>query len=103
MGRYGVFYKLKVGKKEEYIKRHKEIPPEISDLLDQAGYRNYSIWCEGDMLFGYYELEDQQRANEILSKSEKYAWWRNEMEKYVYKEPETGKKEWSMNEIFYHG
>ena len=34
---------LKEGMKEEYIRRHKEVWPEVQDLLKKAGIRDYSI------------------------------------------------------------
>ena len=46
---------LKPGKKAEYVRRHDEIWPEMTEVLTRAGIRNYTIWCCGDELFGYYE------------------------------------------------
>ena len=46
---------LKDGKKEEYIRRHNEIWPELVEVLKSAGIQNYSIWLCGNELFGYYE------------------------------------------------
>ena len=46
---------LKEGKKEEYIRRHNEIWPELVEVLKNAGVQNYSIWLCGNELFGYYE------------------------------------------------
>ena len=43
------------GKKAEYIKRHDEIWPEMTAVLNEAGIHNYTIWNTGDHLFGYYE------------------------------------------------
>ncbi len=43
--------------KAEYIKRHDEIWPEMVALLKAAGICNYTIFCTGDELFGYYECE----------------------------------------------
>ena len=48
---------LKPGKKAEHIRRHDEIWPEMTEVLTRAGIRNYTIWCRGDELFGYYECE----------------------------------------------
>lgn len=45
------------GKKDEYIKRHNEIWPEMIKVLKEAGICNYTIWCNGNELFGYYECE----------------------------------------------
>ncbi|HPJ02702.1 MAG TPA: L-rhamnose mutarotase [Candidatus Limiplasma sp.] len=48
---------LKPGMKAEYIKRHDEIWPEMTEVLKAAGICNYTIWNIGDELFGYYECE----------------------------------------------
>jgi len=45
------------GKKEEYIKRHNNIWPEMKEVLEKAGIFNYSIWISGNEVFGYYECE----------------------------------------------
>lgn len=49
--------KIKPGCKEEYIRRHQEIWPEMVELLKEAGICNYTIFANGDELFGYYECE----------------------------------------------
>ena len=48
---------LKEGKKEEYIRRHDEIWPKMVKTLKEAGICNYTIWLDGNELFGYYECE----------------------------------------------
>ena len=57
MERYAWMAKLKPGKKEEYIYRHDRIWPEMVAVLKEAGISNYSIWIDGDIIFGYYECE----------------------------------------------
>ena len=47
--------RIKPGCKEEYIKRHNEIWPEMVEVLKSAGICNYTIFAEGNKLFGYYE------------------------------------------------
>ena len=49
--------RIKPGAKAEYIRRHDEIWPEMKALLKQAGICNYTIFCSGHELFGYYECE----------------------------------------------
>ena len=49
--------RIKPGCKAEYIKRHDEIWPEMKALLKEAGVCNYTIFANGDELFGYYECE----------------------------------------------
>ena len=48
---------LKPGKKEEYIRRHNQIWQELVEVLKNAGICNYTIWLDGDTLFGYYECK----------------------------------------------
>ena len=57
MERYAWKAVLKEGQREEYIRRHKQIWPEMKDVLKTAGIVNYSIWLSGNELFGYYECE----------------------------------------------
>lgn len=48
---------IKPGCKEEYIRRHNAIWPEMVKLLKEAGICNYTIFANGEELFGYYECE----------------------------------------------
>ncbi len=45
------------GMRDEYVRRHDEIWPEMKETLAAAGIVNYTIWRCGDELFGYYECE----------------------------------------------
>ena len=57
MERYAWKAIVKEGKREEYIKRHNEIWPELVKVLKEAGIYNYTIWNVQNELFGYYECE----------------------------------------------
>ena len=57
MERYAWRAVIKPGMKDEYVKRHNEIWPELVKVLKDAGIVNYTIWASGDDLFGYYECE----------------------------------------------
>ena len=57
MERYAWKAIVKDGMLEEYIRRHNEIWPELTEVLRQAGIRNYTIWNCGSEPFGYYECE----------------------------------------------
>lgn len=57
MERFAWKGRIKPGKQAEYKRRHDEIWPEMTALLKEAGIRNYTIWSDGDVLFGYYECE----------------------------------------------
>ena len=102
MQRRAVFFKLKPGKREGYKKRHDEIWPEISELLSKSGIRNYSVWNHEDLLFGYYEADDIFETESKLMTNAVFLKWRDEMEEYIFKEPQTGQKEWDMSLLFLH-
>ena len=51
------------GKLEEYIRKHREIWPEMVDLMHGAGMRNYSIWHCGNELIGYYEFDGMEKKS----------------------------------------
>lgn len=79
MEKYAWTASILPGKKEEYIKRHNEIWPEMVKLLKEAGIANYSIWVNGNQLFGYYECEkgikfatDTQGNSPIVAKWNEY-------------------------------
>ena len=55
MEKYAWTARIVPGMKEEYVRRHDEIWQSMKDLLNEAGIVNYTIWCTGDVLFGYYE------------------------------------------------
>lgn len=57
MERFAWKGRIKPGMQAEYKRRHDEIWPEMLALLKSAGIRNYTIWSDGDVLFGYYECE----------------------------------------------
>ena len=57
MEKYAWRAKLLDGKRDEYIKRHNEIWNEMKAVLNDAGIKNYTIWLDGNDLFGYYECE----------------------------------------------
>ncbi len=83
------------GKKAEYIKRHDEIWPEMAAVLKEAGICNYTIWCDGMNLFGYYECEKGAAyALEYQASSPVVAKWNVSMQGIMQmeKDPATGER-----------
>lgn len=81
------------GKLEEYKKRHDEIWPEMLEVLNAAGIKNYTIWNVGNELFGYYECESGvSHAAKIQSESPVVARWNEYMKDVMVMErdPDTG-------------
>ena len=79
MEKYAWCGKVNPGCLEEYRRRHDEIWPELSALLKEAGIKNYTIWTDGNLLFGYYECEKgvdyaakMQKDSPIVAKWDEY-------------------------------
>ena len=103
MERYAWKAKLIKGKKQEYIKRHNEIWQEMKDLLKKAGICNYSIWTDGDTLFGIYECEKGiEYATKVQSESPIVDKWNEYMKDVMTMEvdKDTGAQP-HLEQVFY--
>ena len=81
------------GKIEEYKRRHAEIWPEMTEVLNRAGVHNYTIWLAGHDLFGYYECErGAAYAARVQAESPVVARWNEYMRDVMRMEfdPNTG-------------
>ena len=70
MDRYAWVARLREGMLDEYVKRHDEIWPEMTQMLNEAGIYNYTIWNIDNMLVGYYECDDLSYALKYQAESE---------------------------------
>ena len=68
--------RIALGKREEYVKRHDEIWPELIEVFQRSGMKNYSIWEREGELIGYYECEktteEMQRIHRQSGVTEKW-------------------------------
>lgn len=71
--------RIKPGTQAEYKRRHDEIWPELSRVISDAGIHNYSIWCDNNDLFSYYEVDDYEKSNAIIAESEVVRKWNEYM------------------------
>ena len=71
--------RLLPGSEAEYRRRHAAVWPAMLDELRAAGARNYSIFLDGDRLFGYLEVDDLERFQAYLAVSEVNARWQASM------------------------
>ncbi|MDA3924497.1 MAG: L-rhamnose mutarotase [Kiritimatiellae bacterium] len=64
-------------KHEEYEKRHNPIWAEMENALKAGGANNYSIFLhkETNQLFGYVEIEDEERWKTIAETDICQKWW----------------------------
>jgi L-rhamnose mutarotase len=104
MERFAWKAKLLPGARAEYIRRHNEIWPEMTELLNSAGIHNYSIWLVGDEIFGYYEAEKGvEFASGVQAGSPLVARWNEYMKDVMVTEfdPETG-THYQLEQVFFH-
>lgn len=103
MERYAWKARILPGKLEEYIRRHDEIWPAMTELLNEAGIHNYTIWNVGDELFGYYECDSIEHASRVQAQSPIVEQWNGYMRDVMVMEqdPVTGAQP-LMRQVFFH-
>ena len=69
--------KLYEGQAAEYEKRHNQLWPEMKDMIHEYGGKNYSIFLDKETLtlFGYIELEDEEKWDESANTEICRKWW----------------------------
>jgi L-rhamnose mutarotase len=65
------------GREEEYERRHRPIWPELERTLLEHGVRSYSIFLheQTGVLFGYVEVESEERWAAIAGTEVCRRWW----------------------------
>jgi L-rhamnose mutarotase len=66
-------------KVDEYVEEHRNVWPEMLGALREAGVRNYTIFRDGNLMFGYFEADDLERAAAFLASHEANTRWRAAM------------------------
>jgi len=90
MPRYGKLYKIRPESIDEYEKAHKEMWPEMSKLIKEAGFKNYTIFARKDgTLFAYWEHDDLEKGFEKMKSSEVRLKWEDYMNNFFVKEDEN--------------
>jgi len=88
---YRIAWKAYVNDIEEYKKRHDEIWPEMTAMLNEAGIHNYTIWNVGNELFAYLECHiDIEESMRIQMESEVGKRWAKHMEGILRYDETTG-------------
>jgi L-rhamnose mutarotase len=104
MERFAWKARLLPGAREEYIRRHDAIWPELTALLNEAGIHNYSIWLVGDEIFGYYEAEQGiGHASRVQAESPVVEKWNDYMKDVMVTDfdPTTG-THFQLKQVFLH-
>jgi len=63
-----VTFRIKSGTREEYIKRHNEIWPELVEIMQKYGFKNQSIFINNKHVIAYLECQSNYKEQ-----AEKYA------------------------------
>lgn len=75
MTSYAWILEVRPGCEDEYLKRHDEIWPEMTEALKESGIRNYNIFRYGLTLFGYFETDDLEKTQKFLAENDVNARW----------------------------
>jgi L-rhamnose mutarotase len=93
---------LNAGKREEYERRHNPIWPELAALLKSHGIHNYSIFLneETNQLFGYAEIENEERWNAVAETEVCQRWWAH-MKELMPSNEDNSPKSNGLVEVFH--
>ena len=93
---------LKYGMKAEYIKRHNEIWPELSELLKQTGVSDYSIFLdeETNTLFGVQKQSGNESSQDLGKNPIVQKWWAF-MADIMETNPDNSPVSIPLEEVFY--
>jgi L-rhamnose mutarotase len=79
MDRVSFLMRVKDGYRDEYIRRHREVWPEVLAEQQRAGIKKMAIYMKGADLFLYMEVDDYTKAVRILSQSAAARCWEEYM------------------------
>jgi L-rhamnose mutarotase len=71
--------RVRPDKIDEYVEAHGRVWPEMLEALRGAGIRNYSIFRDGNQVFGYFEADDLDQAAAFLDGQEVCTRWQDSM------------------------
>ena len=76
--RFASVVRLRAEHREEYLKLHAEVWPEVCAAITAANISNYSIFLHEDLLIGYYEYLGDDHAVDMATLAADPAtqrWW----------------------------
>ena len=84
---------------DEYVIAHANVWPEMLQALRDAGISNYTIFRDGDQVFGYFESDDLEAAAAYMKAQEVNARWQDAMAELLEERvPDAGPP--TLEEIF---
>lgn len=93
---------LNEGQKEEYIRRHNEIWPELLQLLKDAGISEYSIFLdeETNTLFAFQKVNGTGSSQDLGQTEIVRKWWAY-MAEIMKTNPDSSPVTGTLEEVFY--
>ena len=64
---------------DDYVAAHRDVWPEMLGALRGAGIRNYTIFRDGNQVFGYFEADDLEAAARFLADHPVCTRWQDAM------------------------
>ncbi len=80
MQRVAFVMHVKEGQEAEYVRRHREVWPQVLADLERAGVEQMNIFMAGRQLFLYMEVDDYADAARILGECPESVRWEAYME-----------------------
>jgi L-rhamnose mutarotase len=90
---------VKPDRLDEYVRVHAAVWPELLAAISEAGYRNYTIFRDGNRMFGYVETDDAAASAAALERSPVNTRWQDAMTEFLEERvPDSGPA--TLEEIF---
>jgi len=103
--RYGQIITLKPGAREEYVKYHAAVWPEVLKTIYDCNIRNYTIFKKENLLCAYFEYIGEDYAADMarMAADPKTQEWWSIMDPMQQPVPDASPGEWwsSMEEVFH--
>jgi L-rhamnose mutarotase len=91
--------RVRPDKIDAYLEAHRNVWPEMLTALRDAGIRNYTIFREGNEMFGYFESDDLEASAAYMEEQEVNARWQDTMAELLEERvPDAGPP--TLEEIF---
>ncbi len=102
MKRFGFKMKMKPGCREEYIKRHNAIWPELKEMIKNGGVSDYSIFLdeETNLLFGVQKVSGEESSQDMGVNPVVAKWW-DYMKDIMETNPDNSPVTIPLEEVFY--
>ena len=93
---------VNAGQEAEYERRHNPIWRELEETLVRHGVRTYTIFLDPDTrdLFGYAEIDSEERWNAIAATEVCRRWWRH-MKEVMPANPDDSPVSSALREVFH--